>query len=125
MEARNKAVQQLWSSSHTPQTVEVTPSPLVETLQRAGFPPWGFVIVRTYYGFESRWEKFQERLDEVCDQQLTEETGEGIEKIQETLEFKIIEDPRLEGVGAEEARKQVSVNFPSPTLLKRCLDTSA
>lgn len=109
MEARNRAIQESSPNAHTPQTVEVTPSPLVETLQRAGFPPWGFVIVLTYYGSESRWGEFQERLSEFCDQQLDEETGEGIEKIREALEFKMIEDPRLEGVSVEEARRCVSV----------------
>ncbi|KAI1371276.1 hypothetical protein F4677DRAFT_315080 [Hypoxylon crocopeplum] len=112
MEARNAANQPPSSDTSASQEVGVTPSPLVETLQRAGFPPWGFVIVRTYYGSESRWEMFQERLDAICDQQLDEETGEGLEKIRDTLEFKLIEDPRLENVGAEEARS-VHGTFPS------------
>ncbi|KAF3069820.1 hypothetical protein GL218_07883 [Daldinia childiae] len=109
MEARNQANMKLSPHIASPQAVQLAPSPLVQTLQRAGFPPWGFVIVRTYYDSESRWEKFQERLSAICDKQLDEETGEGLEKVKEALEFKTIEDPRLEGVSAEEARKHFHI----------------
>lgn len=105
MEARNKANQSSSTAAPTPQKVDVAPSPLVQTLHRAGFPPWGFVIVRTYYRSESRWEQFQEKLDAMCDQQLSDETGDGLDKVQETLEFKMIEDPRLQDVSAEETRR--------------------
>ncbi|KAI2782608.1 hypothetical protein F4815DRAFT_427729 [Daldinia loculata] len=109
MEARNQANMALSPNITPPQEMHTTPSPLVQTLQRAGFPPWGFIIVRTYYASESRWEEFQERLSAICDKQLGEETGEGLEKIKEALEFKTIEDPRLEGVSAEEARKHFHI----------------
>lgn len=82
-----------------------SPSPLVQTLQRRGYPPWGFVIVRTYYASDERWQAFQERLDSMCDAQLDEETGEGLQSIKDALEFKMIEDPRLEGATHTEARK--------------------
>ncbi|KAI0867399.1 hypothetical protein GGS24DRAFT_485794 [Hypoxylon argillaceum] len=85
------------------------PSPLVHTLQREGYPQWGFVIVRAYYASEERWQAFQERLDMLCDAQLDDEdTGEGLEvtqDIKDKLEFKLIEDPRLQGVSNTEARK--------------------
>ncbi|KAI0843869.1 hypothetical protein F5Y00DRAFT_221467 [Daldinia vernicosa] len=109
MEARNQANMVLSPDIAPPQAVQIAPSPLVQTLQRAGFPSWGFVIVRTYYASESRWEEFQERLGAICDKQLDEETGEGLEKIKEALEFKTIEDPRLEDVGVEEARKHFHI----------------
>ncbi|KAI1766511.1 hypothetical protein GGR53DRAFT_528599 [Hypoxylon sp. FL1150] len=102
MQARNEANQ---SSPAAPQRANIAPSPLVQTLQRAGFSPWGFVIVRTCYHSENRWKQFQEKLEAMCDRQLDEETGDGLNKIQETLEFKMIEDPRLQDVSAEEARR--------------------
>jgi hypothetical protein len=60
---------------------------------------------QTYHRSESRWEQFQERLDGVCDEQLKGETGEGLDKIQEALEFKMLEDTRLQDVNVEEARR--------------------
>ncbi|KAI0105931.1 hypothetical protein F4814DRAFT_78865 [Daldinia grandis] len=109
MEARNQANMASSPNITPPQGIRTAPSPLVQTLQRGRFPPWGFVIVRTYYASESRWGKFQERLGAICDKQLDEETGEGLERIKESLEFKMIEDPRLEGVSAAEARKHFHV----------------
>ncbi|KAI2465556.1 hypothetical protein F4781DRAFT_435313 [Annulohypoxylon bovei var. microspora] len=105
MQARNEANQSSSTANLAAQGVDAVPSPLVQTLQRVGFPPWGFVMVRTYYSSESRWEQFQEKLDAMCDEQLSGETGDGLEKIQETLGFKMIEDPRLQDVSAEEARR--------------------
>ncbi|KAI1655381.1 hypothetical protein F4813DRAFT_367724 [Daldinia decipiens] len=109
MEARNQANMALSPNIASPPETHTVPSPLVKIHQRAGFPSWGFVIVRTYYASESRWEEFQERLGAICDKQLDEETGEDLEKIKEALEFKTIEDPRLEGVSAEEARKHFHI----------------
>ncbi len=119
MQSWNEANQS--SSAATPapahQKMDVAPSPLVQTLQRAGFPPWGFVLVRTDYSSESRWEQFQKKLDGMCDEQLSSETGDGLEKVQETLEFKMIEDPRLQDVSAEEARRYVMISCVSSDLL--------
>ncbi|KAI0882060.1 uncharacterized protein GGS22DRAFT_171431 [Annulohypoxylon maeteangense] len=106
MTSRNEANHR---TQATPQQADVVPSPLVETLARAGFPPWGFVIVRTYYGSESRWKQFQEKFDAMCDEQLNSETGNGLEKVKETLEFKLIEDSRLEDVSVEEARRHFHI----------------
>ncbi|KAI1811895.1 hypothetical protein GGS20DRAFT_588041 [Poronia punctata] len=86
-----------------------TPSPLVQTLQRDGYPTWGFVIVRTYYASEERWQAFQEMLDILCDSQLDEETGDGLQDIKDKLEFKMIEDPRLRDASMVEARKHFHI----------------
>ncbi|KAI1452462.1 hypothetical protein F4805DRAFT_447360 [Annulohypoxylon moriforme] len=109
MTSRTEASHKAMMATSAPQQVDVIPSPLVQTLQRSGFPPWGFVIVRTFYGSESRWEQFQEKFDEMCDEQLNDESGDGLDKVKETLEFKLIEDPRLEGVSAEEARRHFHI----------------
>ncbi|KAJ8123340.1 hypothetical protein ONZ43_g687 [Nemania bipapillata] len=85
------------------------PSPLVQTLQREGYPAWGFVLVRTYYASEERWQTFQERLDKLCDVQLDEESGEGLQLVKDRLEFKMIEDPRLQGISNTEARKHFHI----------------
>lgn len=81
------------------------PSPLVQTLRDRNFPAWGFVLVRAYYASESRWQAFQARLDALCDEQLDQEAGEGLQRVKESLEFKMIEDPRLAGVSHAEARR--------------------
>lgn len=82
------------------------PSPLFQALQNKNFPTWGFVLVRTYYASESRWQAFLARLDALCDEQLDQETGQGLEeRVKESLEFKMIEDPRLAGVSLAEARR--------------------
>jgi hypothetical protein len=96
------------TSSTGPSDTYELPSPLVQTLQREGYPTWGFVLVRTYYESGERWQAFQERLDTLCDAQLDEESGEGLEVIKDQLEFKMIEDPRLQGVSNSEARKCVT-----------------
>lgn len=83
------------------------PSPLVQALQRRGYPAWGFVVVRTYYASEEQWQAFQERLDALCVAQLDQETGPGLQGVKDTLQFKMIEDPRLQGASHAEARKSV------------------
>lgn len=83
------------------------PSPLVQALQDRNFPAWGFVLVRTYYASETRWQAFQSRLNTLCDEQLDQEAGEGLQRVRESLEFKMIEDPRLAGVSHAEARRYV------------------
>lgn len=84
-------------------------SPLIQTLQRRDYPAWGFVIVRTYYASEQRWQAFQERLDELCDAQLDAETGPDLQRVKDTLEFKMVEDPRLAGVSRDEARRHFHI----------------
>lgn len=81
------------------------PSPLVQALQKRGYPAWGFVVVRTYYASEERWQAFQERLDTLCVAQLDQETGPGLQDVKDTLQLKMIEDPRLQGASHAEARK--------------------
>lgn len=93
----------LGSSTSSSNTIPPS-SPLSQTLQRRGYPAWGFVLVRTYYASEDRWQAFQKRLDALCDAQLDEETGPGLQRVKDTLEFKMIEDPRLQGVDSTEAR---------------------
>lgn len=91
--------------SNPPSSLPPLPSPLVQALQRRGYPAWGFVIVRTYYASEERWQAFQERLDALCDAQLEQETGPGLQGVKDMLQFKMIEDPRLQGASHTEARK--------------------
>lgn len=93
------------SSADRTEQQQQLPSPWVQTLQDKNFPAWGFVLVRTYYASESRWQAFQARLDALCDEQLDQEAGEGLQKVKESLEFKVIEDPRLAGVSHAEARR--------------------
>lgn len=68
--------------------------------------------MRTDYASEQLWETFQERvLDEMCEAQLDEETGDQaqLKRMRDTLQFKAIEDPRLEGVGFDEVRECVDL----------------
>ncbi|KAK6865482.1 hypothetical protein PG995_002010 [Apiospora arundinis] len=90
-------------STHQP------PSPLMQTLQGKGYPAWGFVVVRSYYGSDERWQAFQEKLGIMCDAQIDQETGEGLQKAKDMLEFKIIEDPSLQGVSHSESREQFHI----------------
>ncbi|KAK8088560.1 hypothetical protein PG997_003521 [Apiospora hydei] len=76
-----------------------------EPIGPGGYPAWGFVVVRTYYASEEQWQAFRKRLDVFCNAQIDEEIGEGLQYAKDTLEFKMIEDPRLEGVGHTQARK--------------------
>ncbi|KAK7926859.1 hypothetical protein PG985_003857 [Apiospora marii] len=96
-------------SSGTSSSTLSPPSPLIQTLQRRDYPAWGFVIVRTYYASEKRWQAFQEKLDALCDAQLDKETGPDLQRVKDTLEFKMIEDPRLQGVSSAEARRHFHI----------------
>lgn len=113
MESRNEQTASqvpLFPSSRESRSMPSTqptqpPSPLVQTLERRGFPPWGFVVLRKYYESEERWNDFQERLSFLCDEQLDQETGGDLQTVKATLEFKMIEDPRLQGGSNREARE--------------------
>lgn len=105
MKSRNEQAVSLVRRPNPDSFAPPAPSPLVQTLQDKNFPAWGFVLVRTYYASESRWQAFQARLDALCDEQLDQETGEGSERVKGSLEFKMIEDPRLAGVNHTEARQ--------------------
>ncbi|GAP93389.1 putative ww rsp5 wwp [Rosellinia necatrix] len=114
MESRNEQkasqIRSLAINSARPSSnAHLLPSPLVQTLQREGYPAWGFVLVRTYYASEERWGAFQGRLDILCDAQLNEEEGEGQQSIKDRLEFNTIEDPRLQGISHAEARKHFHI----------------
>ncbi|KAG8163174.1 hypothetical protein KVR01_007652 [Diaporthe batatas] len=109
MQSRNEKSISLASRPAPTSGSELRPSPLIQALQEKNFPPWGFVLVRTYYASEQRWEAFQARLNALCDEQLDQEVGEGLQKVRESLEFKMIEDPRLAGVGHAEARRHFHI----------------
>jgi hypothetical protein len=83
-------------------------SPLVQAVQRAGFSEWGYVIFRTDYSDEARWDRFQEIVfDEMCDAQMSKESEIDLQAVKEILSFKSVEDPALAGASVADVRRCV------------------
>lgn len=80
-------------------TLADNPSPLVQAVQRAGFPEWGYVVFRTDYSDEARWDRFQEIVfDEMCDAQMNKESGNDLQAVK---------DPTLTGAGVADVKRCV------------------
>jgi hypothetical protein len=83
-------------------------SPLVQAVQRAGFPEWGYVIFRTDYSDEARWDRFQEIVfDEMCDAQMNKESETDLQAVKDKLSFKSVEDPALAGASVADVKRYV------------------
>jgi hypothetical protein len=83
-------------------------SPLVQAVQRAGFPEWGYVIFRTDYSDEARWDRFQEIVfDEMCDVQMSKESETGLQAVKDKLSSKPVEDPALAGASVADVKRCV------------------
>jgi hypothetical protein len=84
------------------------PSPLVQAVQRAGFSEWGYVVFRTDYSDEARWDRFQETVfDEICDAQMNKESGNDLQAVKDKLSFKSVEDPALAGATVMDVKRCV------------------
>jgi hypothetical protein len=94
--------------STTLSTAANNPSPLVQAVQRAGFPEWGYVIFRTDYSDEARWDRFQEIVfDEMCDVQMSKESETGLQAVKDKLSSKPVEDPALAGASVADVKRCV------------------
>lgn len=78
----------------------------MQAVQRAGFPEWGYVIFRTDYSDEARWDRFQEIVfDEMCDVQMSKESEAGVQAVKDKLSFKSVEDPALVGASVADVKR--------------------
>ena len=86
---------------------QLTSSQLVEVVERQGYQAdWGFLLFRTDYSDESRWEKFEQGFNDLIDKSIEDdETGtKGIARIEEGLMVKMVVDEGLEGANEADIR---------------------
>lgn len=91
-----------------PQRPLPTTSQLVEVVEREGYQDdWGFVLFRTDYSDESRWERFEEGFNNLIDKSIEEdeEGSTGIGRIERGLMVKMVVDEELEGARVEDIRR--------------------
>ncbi|OBT76557.1 hypothetical protein VF21_05372 [Pseudogymnoascus sp. 05NY08] len=76
--------------------------PLVKIVEEAGYEEFGFVMVRTDFTSESRWERFVERWDELLDMQFDNALPEtGLQRIQGKLVTKMMDDEVVSDMGPQ------------------------
>ncbi|KFZ25272.1 hypothetical protein V502_00247 [Pseudogymnoascus sp. VKM F-4520 (FW-2644)] len=75
---------------------------LVKVVEDAGYEDFGFVMVRTDFTSESRWERFVGRWDELLDMQFDNALPEtGLQRIQGKLVTKMMDDEVLSEMGPQ------------------------
>ncbi|KAF7178508.1 hypothetical protein CNMCM7691_007207 [Aspergillus felis] len=90
---------------------------------------WGFVVFRTTpYGgeHESRWAKFREQWDAILEEQVAPHRGliAKVDRAIDLLEFRWVEDPKLEGVDAAEVARcfgEMAATLPQGLATSACL----
>lgn len=91
--------------------------PLVKIVEEARYEDFGFVMVRTDFTSESRWERFIERWDELLDMQFDNALPEtGLQRIQGKLVTKMMDDEVVSGMGPQNVALYVCsafLSFPS------------
>lgn len=84
-----------------------TSSQLVEVVEKQGVQAdWGFLLFRTDYSDESRWEKFEEGFNELVDKSTEDDKAGsmGIVRIEEGLMVKMVVDEGLQGASMVDVR---------------------
>lgn len=88
--------------------------PLVKIVEEAGYEEFGFVMVRTDFTSESRWERFVDRWDELLDTQFDNALPEtGLQRIQGNLVTKMMDDEVLSEMGPQNVALYVCSVFLS------------
>lgn len=97
--------------------------PLVKIVEEAGYEDFGFVMVRTEFTSESRWERFVERWNELLDMQFDNALPEtGLQRIQGKLVTKMMDDEVVSGMGPQSVALYVCSAFLSlPPIAKAAL----
>jgi hypothetical protein len=85
---------------------------IVETVERLGSAPraWGFVLLRTTYGDDARWEAFKSRFWELLRESVDPELEVGWERIRDDLQVEMVEDVILDHAGLVERNKYVYIH---------------
>jgi hypothetical protein len=81
------------------------PAAFVDAIQSEGLIKWGFVVVRTDFEDEGKWERFKERWEEAMEDQMMPSYGMGIEEVKGNLEMMWVEEKSLDGADAAAVRR--------------------
>jgi hypothetical protein len=85
-----------------PRNILETEHSLVKVVEDAGYEDFGFVLFRTDFTSESRWERFVAEWDILIDKRLNEALPEtGLQRIKEKVVTKIVDDDCMSGMGPE------------------------
>lgn len=71
--------------------------PLVKQVESSGFQDFGFILFRTDYSNEARWQRFVEEYDPLLQRGMDNASPEsGIDRIRDKLFIKIVDDDVLD-----------------------------
>lgn len=85
-----------------PRNMLETEHSLVKVVKDAGYEDFGFVLFRTDFTSDSRWERFVAEWNVLIDKRLDEALPEtGLQRIKEKVFTKIVDDDCMSGMGPE------------------------
>jgi hypothetical protein len=97
-----------------PRTLLEIEHPLVKVVEDAGYEDFGFLLFRTDFTSESRWERFLAEWNALIDRRLDDALPEtGLQRIKERVFVKIVDDECMSGMGAGEVALYVSPSSSS------------
>lgn len=85
----------------------ISRAPFVQCVEEQGYDEWGYVLVRTDYSSEVRWEHFQAEFNKIIEDSMDKEVaeGSGVERVRDMCTIQVLVDPTLEGLDAAAVRE--------------------
>lgn len=82
-------------------------APFVQCVEEQGYDEWGYILIRTDYSSEERWEQFQAEFNKIIEDSMDKEVseGSGVERVRGMCTIHVILDPKLEGLDAAAVRE--------------------
>lgn len=91
-----------------------TEHPLVQVIEEAGYGDFGFLLFRSDYSSDARWERFVVEWDVLLDKRLGEAGPEtGLQRIVEKVFTKMVDDDCMSGMAVD----NVALYVPVPSSL--------
>lgn len=82
-------------------------APFVQCVEEQGYDEWGYILIRTDYSSEERWEQFQAEFNKIIEDSMDKEVseGSGVERVRDMCTIQVMVDPKLEGLDATAVRE--------------------
>lgn len=82
-------------------------APFVQCVEEQGYDEWGYILIRTDYSSEERWEHFQAEFNKIIEDSMDKEVseGSGVERVRDMCTIQVMVDPKLEGLDATAVRE--------------------
>ncbi|OBT77020.1 hypothetical protein VF21_02882 [Pseudogymnoascus sp. 05NY08] len=101
-----------------------TEHPLVQVIEEAGYDDFGFLLFRTDFSDDARWERFVVEWDVLLDKRLDEAGLEtGLQRIAEKVFTKMVDDDCMSGMGAGNVALAFRMGFKEDDEIEPGLDT--